>query len=71
MRVWLIAIAVVVLVAVAWYQVFAMTGILWWDAPTGATRQSPPSALVLDPPDTSWVDLDAWQRTHPVWEAAM
>ncbi|HCU35105.1 MAG TPA: hypothetical protein DGT21_06475 [Armatimonadetes bacterium] len=71
MRNWLIGIVIVAVIAIAWYQVFAMTGILWWDAPTGATRQAPPPALQLEPPDTSWVDLNAWQKTRPIWDAAM
>lgn len=71
MRNWLIGIVIVAVVAIAWYQVFAMTGILWWDSPTGATRQAPPPALQLEPPDASWVDLNAWQKTRPVWDAAM
>ncbi len=71
MRMWLTVIAIVLLIAFAWYQVFAMTGILWWDAPKGPVVQSPPPPLTLEPPDTSWIDLDAWQRTYPVWGAVM
>ena len=68
---WLVVIAVVIVVAIAWHQVFVMTGILWWDAPSAAVQQTPPPALELPPPDTSWIDMEAWQKTHPVWDSVM
>ena len=63
----------VVLVAVLWHQVFAMTGLLWWNAPGGTqaanlARPAPPPPLKIRPPDTSWVNLQAYLKTHPRWE---
>ena len=62
----------VILVAALWHQVFAMTGLLWWNAPGGAqtanvSRPAPPP-LRIRPPDTSWVNLQAYLKTHPRWE---
>ena len=59
----------VILLAAAWHQVFVMTGILWWDAPRAAVQQQPPPPLEFAELDSSWIDLEAWQRTHPVWAA--
>ncbi len=68
-RRWLLVALAVLAIGVAWQQVFAMTGILWWDAPAGAVVQPAPLPLQLQPLDTSWVDLSVWQRTHPEWAA--
>lgn len=66
-RSWLLTIVAIVVIAAAWHQVFMMTGILWWDAPEGAVHRAPPPPLELKPLDTSWVDLEVWQRNYPVW----
>jgi len=63
----LIALAVVIL-AVLWQQVFAMTGLLWWNADAPATKAPRPKAPVISPPPSEWVDVDAYLRTHPVWQ---
>ncbi len=68
-RTWLLVALAVLMIGLAWHQVFLMTGILWWDAPQTVVRQPAPPPLQLEPLDTSWVDLSAWQRTHPVWAA--
>ena len=63
----------VIVVAVLWHQVFAMTGLLWWNAPGGGqvanvSRPAAPPPLQIRPPDTSWVNLQAYLKTHPRWE---
>jgi|LSQX01.3.fsa_nt_gb hypothetical protein len=68
-RSWLLAVVAIILIGVAWHQVFVMTGILWWDAPDTAVHLAPPPPLALAPPDTGWVDLEVWQRNHPIWPA--
>ena len=64
--------AIVLLAAITlgflWHQVFVMIGLLWWDAPAGASpvkRPDPPNIGVLN---TSWVDVDAYLRNYPVWQ---
>ena len=63
----------IIIVAVLWHQVFAMTGLLWWNAQGGVQsanvpRPAPPPPLSLRPVNTSWVDLRAYLKTHPRWE---
>ena len=55
-----------VLLAVLWQQVFAMTGVLWWDAPTDKpyARPAAPRLPVLQ---TGWVNVDTYLKTHPEW----
>jgi hypothetical protein len=60
------AAALALLVAGLWYWVFTLTGLLWWNAPVGQ-RVAPPAPIVIKPPSTGWVDVPAYQRTHPVW----
>jgi hypothetical protein len=68
----IITVLLVLLVAVLWQQVFAMTGVLWWNAPGGvaaqAARTPAPPPLELRAPKTGWVDLGAFLKTHPRWE---
>ncbi|NLJ36587.1 MAG: hypothetical protein GX358_10220 [candidate division WS1 bacterium] len=68
-RSWLLAFVAIIVIGIAWHQVFVMTGILWWDAPEPTMQPAPPPPLVLTMPDTSWVDLSVWQRNYPVWAA--
>lgn len=49
-----------------WYGVFMLTGLLWWNAPRG-NPVSPPRPIAIAVPTTAWVDLGAYQRTHPFW----
>jgi len=65
-RIALIAIAVLVL-AVCWHQVFAMTGLLWWAAPQEQQTVARPEAPTITEPDKDWVDVDTYLRTHSVW----
>lgn len=58
----------VVALAILWHQVFAMTGLLWWNAPAGGAKAPRPAPPHITPPPTDWVDLDAYLRTHPVWQ---
>jgi len=64
-----LALLAVIVLAAGWHQVFVMTGILWWDAPGAVIQQEPPPPVAFAELDTAWIDLDAWQRTHPVWAA--
>lgn len=66
---WAFAILVVTLVVFAWHQVFVMTGILWWNAPDPEQQLPPPEPVEWGTINTSWVNLDAWEKTHPVWPA--
>ena len=55
-------------VGILWRQVFAMTGILWWqEAPRLAERPAPPPAAQFRELPTGWIDLPAYQRTHDKW----
>lgn len=65
----IVTLALVLIVAALWHQVFAMTGVLWWNAPEAAVaaRPAPPPPLVLRSPDAAAVDLGAYLRTHPTW----
>lgn len=65
-----VTLALIAIVAALWHQVFVMTGVLWWNAPTSgiAARPAPPPPLTLKPPDVSGVNLGAYLRTHPTWE---
>ena len=56
-----------VLVLLAWQQVFAMTGVLWWDAPQCATPVALPVPLPESRLITFWVDPQAFLKTHPEW----
>jgi hypothetical protein len=55
------------LVLAAWHQVFAMTGVLWWNAPEPDQRVATPAALPEARVDTAWVDPPAYLKTHPEW----
>ncbi len=66
-RTWFFSALAVLLIVVAWHQVFMMTGILWWNAPQLVQQQAPPAPLELRPLDTQLIDLEAWQKTYPVW----
>lgn len=55
------------IVAGLWLQVFAMTGLLWWNAPVAARPVARPPVPPLPPVQTDWVDVDAYLRNHPVW----
>lgn len=66
---WAVTLLVVAIVAFAWQQVFVMTGILWWNAPEPDRELEPPEPVDFGEVDTSWVNLETWQRTHPVWPA--
>jgi hypothetical protein len=62
----LLVVVAILCLAVLWQQVFAMTGLLWWNAPAEAARWPRPATPRLPVYDTSWVDVDAYMHTHPV-----
>lgn len=62
---WYIAGALLVLLA--WHQVFVMTGVLWWNAPQSTARVNTPAPLPEVHLDTTWVDTQAFLKTHPEW----
>lgn len=66
---WVLTIVIIVLVAFAWHQVFVMTGILWWNAPEPDVQLTAPDPVEYGKIDASWVDIESWHRTHPVWPA--
>ena len=53
--------------ALAWGAAFWVTGMLWWRAPQSTTSLPPPAAAELHPPDTTWVELDLYERSNPQW----
>jgi hypothetical protein len=57
----------VLLVLLAWHQVFAMTGVLWWNAPQNSARVAVPAPLPEARLNTAWVDPVAFLKTHPEW----
>ena len=65
---WVLALVAAVVLGVLWYQVFAMTGLLWWDASSAATKVARPSPPQIPQLQTDWVDVDTYLRTHPVWQ---
>lgn len=64
---WVLAIVALLALGLLWQQVFVMTGLLWWDATGDAQRVPRPKPPTIQPPDTDWVDLQAYLGTHPVW----
>lgn len=56
-----------ILVLLAWNRVFVMTGVLWWNAPAGGHIVATPAPLPEPPVDVSWVDPQAFVKTHPEW----
>jgi hypothetical protein len=66
---WLWAAVAILALGLLWHQVFAMTGLLWWDATAAATKVTRPAAPHIQAPATGWVDVDAYLRTHPEWRS--
>ena len=60
--------AFLVVMGLLWRQVFAMTGLLWWQAPQAADHPAPPPPAQFKQLSTAWVDLPAYQKTNPVWQ---
>lgn len=58
----------IVAVALLWHQVFAMTGLLWWDAARPAQPVPRPAPPEIQAEPTGWVDLEIYLRNHPVWQ---
>lgn len=54
-------------VLLLWQQVFAMTGVLWWNAPVAAERLPALETVPLARPNISLVDLPAYLAAHPQW----
>lgn len=68
LRSWALTLAAVLVVAFLWHQVFTMTGLLWWNAQAQGPSLARPAPPRLPAIDTSWVDVDAYLKTHPTWE---
>ena len=66
----LAVIAIAIVLALLWQQVFAMTGLLWWNASAALQKYPRPAPPHITPPPTDWVDLNAYLHTHPVWVAS-
>ena len=64
----LMALIGLALVLLLWHQVFVMTGVLWWNAPQPGQRLPAFTPVVLTPPDTHQIDLQAFLQTHPEWK---
>lgn len=67
LRGWAMTLAAAVVLGLLWFQVFLMTGVLWWAAPSAEVPVERPDPPRFRPPATDWVDVDAYLRTHPVW----
>ena len=63
-----LVVAVVIIVAVLWLQVFTLTGVSGGPVRQAAARPVPLPPVALQPLPTGWVDLKIYQQTHPVWE---
>ncbi|MGD9497556.1 MAG: hypothetical protein AB7Y46_14740 [Armatimonadota bacterium] len=50
-----------------WTAAFAITGLLWWGAPTQVEQVPPPEAPELEAIDAQGVDLELYGRAHPMW----
>lgn len=61
------ALIAVLALALLWNYVFAMTGLLWWNADAPGEAIARPDPPKLPTVQTEWVDVDAYLRTHPVW----
>jgi hypothetical protein len=57
----------VLALAVLWQQVFVMTGVLWWNAPTPGEKLPAFETLRLPPVDIHLVNLDDYLAAHPEW----
>jgi uncharacterized protein YpmS len=68
LRSWALVLVCVLALAFLWHQVFAMTGVLWWNAPTAAKRVPRPRPPHIAQATTDWVDLDTYLRNHPTWQ---
>jgi hypothetical protein len=68
LRSWALVLVCILALAVLWHQVFAMTGVLWWNAPTAGKPVPRPAPPHIAPVTTDWVDLDAYLRNHPTWQ---
>lgn len=67
-RTWVFGLIAVLALAFLWQQVFAMTGVLWWNAPVAQepfARPEPPKFPTLH---KDWVDVDTYLKNHPEWK---
>jgi hypothetical protein len=63
------AVVVVAVLGLMWYQAFSLTGVTARVATPGATRPAPPPAPELSPLPLDQADIDLFARVHPVWTA--
>lgn len=60
---WVLLLAAVVVML--WNAVFVVTRLV--GEPPPPPKVTRPLAVPLPQPDTGWVNLEAWRRTHPTW----
>jgi len=59
------AVLLVAAIVALWWAVFTVTELV--GEPPAAAKVARPPAVSLPQPDTDWVNLEAWRRTHPSW----
>ena len=63
-----LVLGIIIGVALLWQQAFTMTGVSRWHERASVERPAPPEPISIEPLPADWVDLKAYQQTHPVWQ---
>lgn len=61
--------AAVIVMALLWYQAFAVTGVMDPVVPPGVARPGPPVPPELPPLPLEQANIDLFSQSHPVWSA--
>ena len=62
-------VAIALLLVIAWWAAFSLTGILWWGAPDDqGQRLAPPDPPQIQAAEADWISLDLYRRAQPRWQ---
>ena len=62
-------VAIALVLVIAWWAAFSVTGILWWGAPDDqGQRLAPPDPPQIQAAEADWISLDLYQRAQPRWQ---